>query len=172
MRKMKLKESIKLMSYFDELRHTASFLRNNITNKKILYVSDDREICLIFKESNFMHLTGIKYIDGPKVFFNACIGGRLDIDKVRVKVDNTTFLKLDVIGSIKDMLSIESVRLTSDGKIGQVYYDAGIRSNKMIYFISLKEKEQIYIPTSLIHTYYISERIPSEIVRRIDVFDY
>ncbi|HDL5487531.1 TPA: hypothetical protein PXD24_002185, partial [Mannheimia haemolytica] len=80
-------EKERLKKYINDIENAAFFFETHFINKEVVYSTDDENISIIFKRSNFMHLCGVKYDDGAREFFYAAINNRLDINKIKTKSD-------------------------------------------------------------------------------------
>ncbi|HDL5530390.1 TPA: hypothetical protein PXD75_002071, partial [Mannheimia haemolytica] len=57
-------EKERLKKYINDIENAAFFFETHFINKEVVYSTDDENISIIFKRSNFMHLCGVKYDDG------------------------------------------------------------------------------------------------------------
>ncbi|WP_428829109.1 PBECR4 domain-containing protein [Lactobacillus amylolyticus] len=84
-------------------------------NKKVTFYSKNTTITVIASASNFMHLCGLLYSRGSKNFFKDVIDRKVDLSKILVKTDGTTFQKSKVLNSFPELIS-NNARLTKRGK--------------------------------------------------------
>lgn len=85
----------------------AAAYRDNLenTNMLIAYVQKDKRdvefIEAVFLPRHFMHLTGVKFSDGRKLFsvefYRKCLNNRLSEDDFQMAADGTTVQKLQVL---------------------------------------------------------------------------
>ncbi|HDL4709156.1 TPA: hypothetical protein RSW02_002662, partial [Mannheimia haemolytica] len=128
----------------------AKFFNSYFINKKVIYRTKTQEISIIFKRSNFMHLCGIKYTDGASEFFNAAISNNLDLAKMNVKSDGTTFLKLSLLNSVSFLLTPEMC-LTEGGIYLNIRFDKSLKTKKQIFALTLINQNHVFIPNSLLN---------------------
>lgn len=145
-----MKEQAKLGRYIDIIEDAAKFFNNYFVNKKVIYSTATQNISIIFKRANFMHLCGIRYSDGATEFFNAAMSGKLDLLKMNVKSDGTTFLKLSLLKSVNFLLSSE-ISLTEGAIYLNLHFDKALRTKKQIFALTLINNDYIFIPQSLLN---------------------
>ncbi|HDR1545282.1 TPA: hypothetical protein QB469_002331, partial [Pasteurella multocida] len=151
-----MKEQAKLGRYIDIIEDAAKFFNNHFINKKVIYKTKNQEISIIFKRSNFMHLCGIRYVDGATEFFKAAISGKLALSKMSVKSDGTTFLKLSLLKSVNSLLSPE-ITLTEGAIYLNLHFDKALRTKKQIFALTLINNHHIFIPQSLLNLRSMNE---------------
>ena len=97
--------------------------KKKLANTKILVIYRNREnneiesIEIVFRPSNFQHLTGLQLLDKQGnqkqncavEFYHKCTGNNLNIAEVRFKDDGTTPLKLDALPSLMDLTNITKI---------------------------------------------------------------
>ena len=81
------------------------------------YETEIESVELHFSPTNFSHLCGVDYRKGAGSFFDDCLNRHVIIDELKIKKDETTIQKLQVLGSIEEVLlflnkhiEIESVK--------------------------------------------------------------
>lgn len=139
----------RVKQYYDTLHEVALFLKDNFVNRKVTYCTDNDKIDLSFKRTNYMHLCGIEYKDGASKFFKDCLNKRLVVEKIVVKDDGTTFQKLQVLSSVKELLS-SHVCLTSRGVYLHLSFDYALRTRKQILALTLLDQVTEVVPQSLL----------------------
>lgn len=97
--------------------------KKKLANTKVLIIYRSREnncieyIEIIFRPSNFQHLTGLILLDtkgNPKdkcsvEFYHKCTGNNLKVSEIKFKDDGTTPLKLDALSSLMDLSNITKI---------------------------------------------------------------
>ena len=91
------------------LQEAIILYENNLANKKILIIYENKEdiehIEIIFRRSNFLHLTGLKFKNkklNSKFFYKKALK-RLSLDDFDINTDGTTRLKIDIINQISSI---------------------------------------------------------------------
>lgn len=141
----------KLKTYY--LKHiyfAARFFNDNFVGKEIIYKTKSKKTySIIFKKRNFMHLCGIYYEDGSLPFFDLSLKNNLDINKIQIKNDGTTFQKLKVLEHIHLLIS-HSISMI--GKVNLLYlsFDCAIRTKKQIFALTLINDSFYYVPNSIL----------------------
>jgi hypothetical protein len=97
-----------------------------------------------------MHLCGIEYRRGTQLFFQDALDKKIKLEDINIKVDGTTFLKLQVLGSI-DLLLDEKIAIVGQGIFSSLRYDAAIRTRRKILALSLMQEGSTYVPISLLN---------------------
>ena len=104
-------EKIKLQRFFTQLQIAASFFKEHFVGKIMYYETEIESVELHFSPTNFMHLCGVDYRKGAGSFFDDCLNRHVIIDELKIKKDGTTMQKLQVLGSIEELLG-KHVHLT------------------------------------------------------------
>ena len=146
-RKYTKKEIIKI------LHQSAKKYQENLLNKKIIFIYKNKDnldfIEALFKDSNFMHLTGIKYKKGANQFFIDCIQSKINSNDIEIKNKIFTSLKLQILENAMSInKSAKRIGIYNDGKtnikiekvIGNTHYCLG--------FSNLNNKGKEIIETS------------------------
>lgn len=135
-----------------DIENAANFFNNHFVNKRIVYRTENNSISVEFKPEHFSHLCGLKYKYGAKQFFKAVLGKKLNLKLVEEKKDGTTSLKLDILKSIKYLIS-DQIRLTQGAVYLELAFDNAIRTNKKIFAITFKVNDQdtYHYPNSLLN---------------------
>ena len=105
------------MKILDILNEAAIDYKENLLNKNIAFVYEDSKtgkisyIEVLCKDYHFQHLTGLKYKDTSKTFFNDCLNKKITFDKIiNSNLDENqlkfSYLKLQVL---KDAMSINKM---------------------------------------------------------------
>lgn len=142
-------EQEKLKKYLNDIEEAAIFFEKHFVNKKVIYSTQTESISVIFKRSNFMHLCGVKYTDGANEFFNAAISHNLALNKIKIKKDGTTFLKLALLKSVNFLLSTD-ITLTDGALYLNVAFDKALKTPKQIFALTLINHHHSFIPQSLL----------------------
>lgn len=159
-------EQERLKKYINDIENAALFFENHFINKEVVYSTDEENISIIFKRSNFMHLCGIKYDDGAREFFYAAINNRLDINKIKVKSDGTTFLKLSLLKSINFLLSSE-ITLTDNAIYLNIAFDKALKTKKQVFALTLINNNHSFIPQSLLNLKNINDFPNGKVIKSI-----
>ena len=97
------------LSDFNLILRAARQYAENLVNRNLLVIYKHRTLKTFqyiefeFYESNFMHLTGVKFSESSKtskksiLFYNRCINNELRLEDVSYSKDGTTKLKLDIL---------------------------------------------------------------------------
>ncbi len=120
--------------------HTMYYFDNKVIQKFVLNISNN----------DFAHLCGIEYLNGNKNFGKDLMANRVNWDKIMIKKDGTTLLKLSVISSIH-LLFTTNAQLESGGRCLDLVYDKMLRTNRLILGIGCKQlNSDNHIPLSLL----------------------
>ena len=92
-----------------------------------------------------MHLCGISYLRGSKNFFLSAKYRKIDLDKVLIKKDGTTFQKLQVLSAFPELIS-SNVRLTGRGRFLVLDYDYALRTSRQLLALTLINQSAKAIP--------------------------
>jgi hypothetical protein len=149
-KRMSAKESIQIKRYLNVIYTAVDILQNEFIDKKISYIGEESTISIVFSASNFMHLCGIEYRRGTQLFFQDALDKKIKLEDINIKVDGTTFLKLQVLGSI-DLLLDEKIAIVGQGIFSSLRYDAAIRTRRKILALSLMQEGSTYVPISLLN---------------------
>lgn len=135
--------------------------KRKLANTKILVIYRNREnneiesIEIVFRPSNFQHLTGLILVDkqgNPKKncsveFYHKCTGNNLNIAEVRFKDDGTTPLKLDALPSLMDLTNI--TKIIGDYDNSKKWMDADVIVGGINFCLAVSEdKNGSYFPRS------------------------
>lgn len=149
-KRMSTKESSQIKRYLKSIYKAVSILQTEFVDKKISYVGEESTISIVFSASNFMHLCGVEYKRGPNLFFQDALDEKIKLENIKIKVDGTTFLKLQVLGSIGLLLD-ENISIVGQGIFSSLRYDAAIRTRRKILALSLMQEGTTYVPISLLN---------------------
>lgn len=149
-KKPNYKEFNQLKVFSKTLTFAAKYLKEQFVGKQLFFCTERNTVNLIFKSSNFMHLCGIKYEKGANSFFADCYNGTIDLDKIRVKKDGTTFQKLRVLSAIPLLLKINT-SLVGKGKYLFIDFDYAIRTRQQVIAMTLNRTSGYFYPESLLN---------------------
>ena len=93
------------------------------------YETEIESVELHFSPTNFMHLCGVDYRKGAGSFFDDCLNRHVIIDELKIKKDGTTMQKLQVLGSIEELLG-KHIHLTGSGRYLYLEFDYALRTRK------------------------------------------
>lgn len=146
---------VKIKEDMNRAKQAYIFLKKHVFNYTYSFFYKDRnnlkKFTLNISNNDFAHLCGIKYDNGNKNFGKDLLGNRLDWNKVYIKSDGTTSLKLAVISSIHLLFTVQS-RIESGGKNLNLVYDKLIRTNKEILGLGCKQLSvEKIVPLSLLN---------------------
>ncbi|WP_438838693.1 PBECR4 domain-containing protein [Streptococcus pluranimalium] len=143
-------EIIVLRRYFEKMFEAATFFNRYFRNKVVHYGTDNDMVAIHFSTTNFMHLCGIDYRKGPASFFDDCLLRHLVVDDMLIKRDGTTFQKLQVLGSVGELIG-QYVHLTQSGRYLYLEFDYALRTKKQILALTLKDTRSKVVPQSLLY---------------------
>ena len=97
--------------------------KKRFANTRVLIIYRNREnnriqsIEIVFRPSNFQHLTGLILLDASGnqksncsvEFYHKCTGNNLKTSEVKFKEDGTAPLKLDALPSLMDLTNITKI---------------------------------------------------------------
>lgn len=131
----------------------AKQFEQNLNNQNVLFVALEKDgrcsfIESVFKERNFLHLTGVDTPLSSREFYRSCIDNTLSVQHINYK-NNFTELKLQVLS---DAMSIDkTAKMIGD------YNEGGIDlyTHKLVGTIAvcvgmLKERNGFYVPNSVL----------------------
>ncbi len=143
-----------------KLQANIKIYNENLLNKIIMFTFENKQnkrieyIEVLFKNSNFMHLTGIKYKYGATRFFNDCKDNRLLSSNMRIEHQGLTALKLEVLESAMAInKSAKRIGTYNDNKSNIKIERVIGNMHCWIGFSNLKqnnEKMKYYYPKTLI----------------------
>lgn len=138
--------------------------KRKFANTKVLIIYRNREskeiefIEIVFRPSNFQHLTGLILLDAlgnqksncSVEFYHKCTGNNLKASEVKFKEDGTTPLKLDALPSLMDLTNI--TKIIGDYDKSKKWMDADVIVGGVNFCLAVsKDKEGgkgIYFPRS------------------------
>ncbi|MBP3595436.1 MAG: hypothetical protein J6J44_12960 [Lachnospiraceae bacterium] len=135
--------------------------KRKLANTKLLVIYRNREnseiesIEIVFRPSNFQHLTGLQLLDkqGKQKqncaveFYHKCTGNNLNIAEVRFKDDGTTPLKLDALPSLMDLTNI--TKIIGDYDESKKWMEADVIVGGINFCLAVSEdKDGSYFPRS------------------------
>lgn len=142
-------EKIVLKRYITQLHNAAKFFKTYFVGKIVTYSTKEEQIDIHFSVTNFMHLCGIDYKKGSASFFDDCLNHNIRIDDIKIKKDGTTNQKLQVLGSISELVG-SHVYLVGNGKYLYLEFDYALRTKKQILALTLKDTSRKIVPQSLL----------------------
>ncbi|MCD2137158.1 PBECR4 domain-containing protein [Salinicoccus halitifaciens] len=120
-----------------------------------VYVGDKNKYKYLkvdFRSSNFMHLCGVNYYHkgriSPKEFYNALSHNNLDLDKVDIKKDGTTQLKLQVIKDIKFLNTCQMRVVDNQLTLFHAEFEKSLK-RKNFLLLGLRYTKEFYVPSSI-----------------------
>jgi len=135
--------------------------KKKFANTKILIIYRNREnneiesIEIVFRPSNFQHLTGMALLDTQGnqkencsvEFYHKCTGNNLKATEVRFKEDGTTPLKLDALPSLMDLTNI--TKIVGDYDNSKKWMEADVIVGGINFCLAVSEdKDGSYFPRS------------------------
>lgn len=117
-----------------------------------------------------MHLCGVKYIDGSTIFYKDVLNNKIDVSKVLIKADGTTFQKLQVIANLKDLVS-GHVQLVAHQHFLYLEFDYALKTNKRILALTLIDRNYVIRPQSILNLKNTNKRLKGENIIRIESED-
>lgn len=148
------------LNIIEKLQKNIKIYNENLLNKTIMFAFENKQskrinyIEVLFKDSNFMHLTGIKYKYGATRFFNDCKDNRLLLDDIEIAHQGLTSLKLEVLESAMAInKSAKRIGIYNDNKSNIKIERVIGNMHCWIGFSNLKqnnERMKYYYPKTLI----------------------
>lgn len=135
--------------------------KKRLANTKLLIIYRDRisnDICyieVIFRPSNYQHLTGLILLDNEgKVkdkssidFYHKCTRNNLKADEIMFKLDGTTPLKLDALPRLMDLTKI--TKIIGDYNHSKKWLEADVIVGGVNYCLAVSEQaDETYFPRS------------------------
>lgn len=135
--------------------------KKRYANTKILIIYRNREnneiesIEIVFRPSNFQHLTGLQLLDAggnqkkncSVEFYHKCTGNNLKSTEIRFKEDGTTPLKLDALPSLMDLTNI--TKIVGDYDNSKKWMEADVIVGGINFCLAVSEdKDGSYFPRS------------------------
>ena len=126
----------------------------NLANKKILILyqvdKNVKYIEIIFKRSNFLHLTGLK-IKNPKLnsrtFYKKTLNQRLSLNDFEINQNGTTKLKIDILNQISSINKF--INMIGNYQANRKFLIANkVIGNLNVCLCLKKISDSIYIPIS------------------------
>lgn len=153
--KLTKKNEIQIKQGMDHARKGFLFLKEHVFNYTYTFFYEDndelKKYTLNITNGDFAHLCGVQYKNGNKKFGEDLVENRVSWDKVFIKRDGTTSLKLSVIASIHLLFTVQS-RIESGDRSLDLVYDKLLRTNKEILGLGCKQlSEEKLIPLSLLN---------------------
>ncbi|EHQ8839725.1 PBECR4 domain-containing protein [Enterococcus faecalis] len=153
--KLTKKNEIQIRQGMNYAKLGYKFLKEHVFNYTYTFFYEDsdelKKFTLNINNNDFAHLCGIEYKNGNKNFGKDLVDNRINWDKIFIKSDGTTSLKLAVIASIHLLFTTQS-RIESGGRNLDLVYDKLLRTNKQILGLGCKQlSEEKLIPLSLLN---------------------
>lgn len=149
-KKLSHNERKKFEYSLEYIRQAAVFFKEHFLCKEMIYQTEKSIISVVFKKTNFMHLCGVKYATGAAEFFNLALLKQIDLDKVFIKNDGTTFQKLSVLGSLGFLINPEIV-LSDNAVYLNLSFDKALRTRTKVFALTLINDNELFIPQSLLN---------------------
>ncbi|MDT7039538.1 PBECR4 domain-containing protein [Lactiplantibacillus pentosus] len=123
-------------------------------HKRYYFYQDSGKVAVMqlnVKRENFMHLCGFNYRSGgAKRFWHDLKRNHLVMENLLVKVDGTTFQKLQIINLLPELSKL-NLKITGAGKYLNLQYDHSIRTKRELMAIAFQFDTDGYIPLSLLN---------------------
>lgn len=149
-KKLSINDLKKFEYNLEHIRNAAIFFKDHFLSKEMIYSTEKESTSVIFQRSNFMHLCGIYYEPGASEFFNLALLKQIDLNKVYIKNDGTTFQKLSVLSSI-DFLINPEITLSSGAIYLNLSFDKALRTKTRVFALTLINDNHLFIPQSLLN---------------------
>lgn len=149
-KKLSFNELKKFEYSLEHIRNAAIFFKEHFLSKEMIYSTEKETTSVIFKRSNFMHLCGIRYETGASEFFNLALLKQIDLNKVFIKNDGTTFQKLSVLSSI-DFLINPDIVLSQGAIYLHLCFDKALRTKTKVFALTLVNDDDLFVPQSLLN---------------------
>ncbi|MDR2833396.1 MAG: hypothetical protein LBV67_06755, partial [Streptococcaceae bacterium] len=129
---------------------SVDYIDNKLLGKQIFIFTKSKEITMKISIKNIPHLYGLYYGYGSRRFWSDLKKRRLDLKKLFIKKDGTTFQKISAMQSIQHLFENES-RLIGSGIYERMSFDSAIRTNKLILLIGLVYSENgNFVPNTVL----------------------
>lgn len=155
-KKLNVNDLKKFEYNLEYIRNAAIFFKDHFISKEMIYSTKKENTSVIFKKGNFMHLCGIHYEDGANEFFNLALLKQIDLNKVYVKIDGTTFQKLSVLSAI-DFLINPDITLSSGAIYLHLSFDKALRTKTKVFALTLINDDNLFIPQSLLNLRFMND---------------
>lgn len=170
-RKLKPKEYNSIRHNIDAIYAAAEFYKTTFINKKVMFYTKNTVIAVIASTTNFMHLCGILYLRGSRNFYKDALDKKIDLNKILVKKDGTTFQKLQVLSSFPELIG-GNIRLTNYGRFLLLDFDYALRTSKQILALTLLNRNANAIPQSILNLHKMKKFDKGEPVVKIESQDF
>ncbi|MFM1622342.1 PBECR4 domain-containing protein [Streptococcus mutans] len=149
-KRISFNEQTQVKRYLDVIYHAAQFFEDYFINQKVVYCTASQEAVIAFSKTNFMHLCGLYYQKGAYSFYDDSLNRHLKLELLQIKKDGTSFQKLQVLHSIKDLIS-PFVLLTGRGSFLYLDFDYALRTRKQVLALTLVDNRTVLVPQSLLN---------------------
>lgn len=143
------KEFRRLEQSVNLIYESANYFQEYFVGRKMVYSTHTEVVELYFSQTNYIHLCGLYYSDGAEKFFIDCLDKQINLKLLKIKNDGTTMQKLQVLSSIKELIS-PYVCLTGSGEYLYLEFDYSLRPRKQILALTLKDTQSKTVPQSLL----------------------
>lgn len=125
-------------------------------NRKITYITNTKELTLVCKNYNFMHLCGIDYLNkNARKFYYDCSIENLNFlyGHIKIKSNGDTIRKLQVISSLEELIIADKVLIVGNVVRINSQYNYLLRSHKDLIGMGLgsKPKKSYNFPVSILN---------------------
>lgn len=131
----------KFLKYESAIYAAADYIQEKLIDKDIIVKTDKKNLMLRLQGRNIPHLFGL-YQEGKVTdLWQSLKKHSLKFDKLYIKKDKSTFLKIEAMQSIQELFEGEC-RLIGNGIYQKVNFERGLRTNKLILMIGFDSDNQ------------------------------
>lgn len=131
---LSIKEYREFMKYEKILYQSVDYIQGNLIDKDITIETNRTKLNLNFRGMNVPHLFGLYQPGGSSRLWADLKKHSLRVDKIYVKRDRSTLLKISAMQSIQELFEGEC-RLTKSGVYQKVRFERGLRTSKLILMV-------------------------------------
>ncbi|WP_262315613.1 PBECR4 domain-containing protein [Lacticaseibacillus parakribbianus] len=145
-------EQRQLHRYLPQVMAAASFCDRELIGFELIYHTKNSVVSMQVEQANFSHLCGLSYGTSGREFSRLAKRKRLSLDKLRVKSDGTSLLKLRVLDQLPRLIE-PGVRLVTNGSLLMLKYDFALRTHQAIIGLTLSaySGSRLLTPNSLLN---------------------
>lgn len=133
---------------------SAKNYNSNLCNNNVLFLYRHNNTIgfkeVVFNDYNFLHLTGVNTRLPAKLFYNACLEGKLSINDFELKKDGTSILKLSVLPYLSKLILTPTLIGNFNNFGFNLQTDYLIGDTKKIFLVGFKTKYKYDFPNTLL----------------------
>jgi len=174
-------EKAKFEALEAELFQSVDYLAEKLIGREVFVRTKSQTISFKIAGKNVPHLLGLLQEGPQEALWKDLKRHNLRKDRLFIKQDGSTFLKIAAMSHTQEMLEVSS-RLCKAGRLLNVRFDAGVRTSKMILMIGLEnispgkyvaitalESHKLKLPKSeeILEIYTLKRGIPEDKQERV-----